>query len=292
MADSLELYDGNSLSTRQISGFALSIGTGLAFESLFPRKLSTYDPDRKIPNEVKVSDYQECWISLSTMFRNMASSVNKDTIVNTSEKELKDALETEIDVIQSLFMNEGNNLCKPIFYHCTYKNLRSKIPKQILLREDKTDGQMLYRQKHDAVMKLLMKSTDEIHEFDTEIRAASRTSAFILTHHPWDLVSYKNFSKLDLLESNTGRLKKRYTWSSKYYPVGGEDLSILPFSRKLLLVFGDRIQIHPSDMRLRRLIVETAKACKWTGVTSEAKVMQDLEGTIREPYVLQLLRNL
>lgn len=261
-------------------------------ESLFPRRLPAYDVDRKIPNQINVGDYQECWISLSTMFRNMVNSVNKDVIMNASEKEFKEAIESEIDVINGLFMNEGNNLCKPIYYHCTYKGLPSKIPNQIQLRTDKTDGQKFYRHKHDMVMKMLTKTNDEVREFDTEIRGQNRTNAILLTHYPWDLLSYKNFNKLDLLESNTGRLKSRYLWNTKYYPVGDENLSILPFSRRLLLVFGDRVQIQPSDMKLRRLIVEAAKAGKWTALTTDAKVLMDLEITIREPYVLQLLRNL
>jgi hypothetical protein len=114
----------------------------------------------------------------------------------------------------------------------------------------------------------------------------------IITHYPYDLLSHTKFSALDLLESNTGKLKSRYQWSSKYYPVGDVDMKVLPFTRKLLLVFGDRILIQPFDMKLRRLILEIADKRKWTSLTTDAKIMQDFELDIREPFVLQFMKKL
>ena len=292
MADNFGLNDGSSLAARQVSGFPLSLPTCLALESIFPKRLPAYDPDRKIPQTVNIGDYKECWISLSTLFRNMVNSVTTDTARVASPMDFKDALETEIDVINGLFMNEGNNLCKPMFYICSYKGLKSSIPKQITLREDKTEGQKQYTTKHDLVMKLLSRNNDEVFDFDSEVKPKSKSNALMLTHRPWDLLSYKNFTKLDLLESNTGRLKSRYLWNTKYYPVGDSDLSVIPFSKRLLLLFGDRVQIHPTDMKLRRLIIETAVKNKWTPMTSESKVLLDLQGAIMEPYILKLINSL
>lgn len=289
----LDFYTGDSLSSREISGFPLSIGTGLAFESLFTRTMPAYDPERKIPNEVHVSDYQECWISLSTLFRNMSSSIKKEVFHSTTEQEFKDALETEIEVINSLFMNEGNNLCRPRYYYCTYDDLPGKLPEAIKLRGDKTDSQKMQRLTHNRVMKLMLKATDEIFEFKSEIKSPQgKPTALILTHHPYDLLSYRNFHKLDLLESNTGRLKPRHLWNTKYYPVGDSDMSILPFTRKLLLVFGDRVQIQPNDYKLRKLILEAARKYNWTALTTLEKVMFDLSIEIKEPFVLDFLRKL
>lgn len=286
------LHDGLSLSTRQVSGFPVSLPTGLSLESLFPRRMAPYDPDRKIPQKVDLTVYQECWISLSTLFRNMVSSMDADAASKVTAQQYKEELETEIDIINGLFMNEGNNHCRPKYYICTYKGLKGSIPPQILLREDKTEGQKAYTKKHDEVMKLLLKTNDEVVEFDMEIKPKSKVSAIILTHRPWDLLSHRNFNRLDLLESNTGRLKTKYSWNTKYYPVGNSDMSVLPFNRKLLLLFGDRIQIHPSDMKLRRILVETAHKCKWTAMTNEQKIMFDLQLHINEPFVLQFISKL
>jgi hypothetical protein len=293
MDNSLHLHDGSSLATRQVSGFAISLPTGLALESMFPRRIAAYDPDRKIPQLVNLTLYSECWISLTTLFRNMVSSMDRTVAESITPEAYRDALETEIDVINGLFMNEGNNLCKPKFYVCTYKGLRAHLPSAIALREDKTNMQMAYTHKQNAVMKLLRKTNDEVYEFDYEIKPNNaRSNAILITHHPYDLLSYTNFNKLDLLESNTGKLKSKHNWNTKYYPVGSDDMSILPFTRKLLLIFGDRVQIQPSDIKLRRLIIEIAQKCKWTSVTTDAKIAMDLQSSIMEPYVLQLLAKL
>lgn len=292
MDNSLGANNGSSLASREVSDFPVSIGTGLSLLALFPRQIPAYDPERKVPQKVDVSAYQECWISLSTIFRNMVNAMTPEAAKITSPMDYRDAIESEIDVINGLFMNEGNNLCKPMYYICSYSDLRKVIPKSVNLREDKTDIQKEYSKKHDDVMQLLTKTNDEIYSFDHEVKPKTRCNALILTHRPWDLLSHKHFNKLDLLESNTGKLKSKYLWNTKYYPVGDSDISSLPFNRRLLLIFGDRVQIQPSDIKLRRLIVETAEKCKWQPMTTDAKIVFDLQGYIREPMVMSFIMSL
>lgn len=292
MLEPIAGYDGSSLAARQVSSFPISLPTGLAFESLFPSRLERYDPDRKIPQEVDLKNYSECWISLSTLFRNMASSMDRQVASFIKPADYKDALETEIDVINSLFMNEGNNICKPQYYYCNYKGVKSSIPNFVNLRHDKTDIQKSYTATHDATMKLLLRTNDVIREFDHEIKTPGpKTNAIVLTHQPWDLLSYKNFNKLDLLESNTGRLKSRYLWNTKYYPVGDSDMTVLPFTKKLLLLLGDRVLIQPSDIRIRRIILEAAQKGKWTSMTSDAKIVMDLQSSTMDPVLLMLFNS-
>lgn len=283
---------GDSLINRAISAFPLSIGTSLALESLFSPRLQPYDDNRVIPQHIGLGHYRECWINLGTLFRNIVGAMSKEAFLRTSEKEFLGALEQEIEVIQSLFSNEGNNLCKPVFYSCTYKHLKSSSNKAVKFREDKTEAQKLYTAKQEKIFHLLLKLTDELFTFDSEIKPTQRHKSLIMTHIPWDLVSYKNFTSLSLLESHTGKLKERHQWNTKYYPVGDCDLSILPFHRKLLLVFGDKVLIHPSDYKLRRLIVDIATRRHWTSMAGQDKMMLDFELEIKEPFVLDFLRHL
>ena len=197
-----------------------------------------------------------------------------------------------MDVINGLFINEGKNLCKPVYYYCTRKGLVNKFDKNVKLREDKTEGQKYYTFKYNKTLELLEKETDEIRKFDYELKPTTRVKAMILTHVPYDLLSYKNFNELDLLESNTGRLKKKYQWNSKYYPVGDEDLSIIPFNRKFLLIFGDKTLVHAMDMRLRKQIVDIAKKRNWTALSTEDKVMLDISLDLRELFVIDFIRKL
>ena len=95
---------------------------------------------------------------------------------------------------------------------------------------------------------------------------------------PYDLLSHKRFHQLDLLESNTGKLKKKHAWNSKYYPVGKADMSHLPFMKMLLMVFGDRPLIHPSIFKLRDSILQTSVKRGWTPVTTRDKVILKASG--------------
>lgn len=284
---------GYDINTRTISAFPLSIGTSLAFESLFDPKLDPYDPSRQIPERIDISKYQEIWINISTLFRNIVGAIDKSAVGKILPREYKSAIDFEIDVINNLFQIEGKGLCKPIYYFCDYKDIEAKLSiKGVTFRKDKTDNQKLYKQHLTETVKLISKSTDEIIITDHELKPKQRVSALIMTHVPYDLLSYTNFSKLDLLESHTGKLKPRYEWNTKYAPVGENDMNMLPFLRRLYLIFGDKILIHPSDYKLRKLILDIAHKRQWTPMTTEAKIIQDFEIEIKEPFVLQFIKKL
>jgi hypothetical protein len=65
MIPNTNIIAGDSLSTRTISAFPLSISTSLALESIFTPKLPPYDPNRIIPEHINLIDYQEIWINFS-----------------------------------------------------------------------------------------------------------------------------------------------------------------------------------------------------------------------------------
>lgn len=283
----------NTISSRTTSGFPLSIGTGLAMESLFDFRTEPYDKERKLPERVDVSKYNEIWINLYTLYRNMNGACDKDVLTNSKPEEVLSALEMEIDVINSLFQAEGNNICKPQYYYCTYDHLRMIADKKsFLLRPNDSVNQKNFDFMFAKVMHLLFKKTDVYFKLDSEIKPTVKNNSLLLSHVPYDLLSFSNFKKLDLIESHTGILKQRYSWNSKYYQVGENDMSIFPFHRKLLFIFGDKILIKPAMYKLRLLIVETAIKRKWTSFSTEAKMMQDLSLDIKEPFVLDHIRKL
>ncbi len=281
-------------SSRTTSSFPISIGTALALESIFLEgKLPKYDKDREIPNIVKLKNYDEIWINIYTLIRNISGAVDKNIFRNSEPKEILDVLLDEVDNINSLFAIEGNNLCIPKYYYCSYKKLKNKYKNsEVKFREDKTDLQKFYSHKVNKVIELINKTTEGINNFDSEIKSDKFTRSLLITHIPYDLLSHKNFNKLDLLETHTGKLKTRFQWYSKYYPIGDYDLSNLPFLRILLLVLGDHVLIQPNDIRLRRMIYETSQKGKWTTATTVDKVKFDFENYISEPFVVKFLKSL
>jgi len=281
------------LHNRAMSSFPLSIGTGLAFESLFNPRISPYDPERVIPDRVDLSKYKFILINLYTLFRNLNGSVDKTQFLLSDPSEIADVLFQETEVIKDLFNNEGNGLCKPVFYLCEYTHYyKSSKYSNIKFRTDNTANQKTTAAKAQLSLSKLLTYDKEFIKTDYVLRQAGKPTSLILTHAPLDLLNYNNFSKLSLLESHTGKLKDRHLWNSKYMPMPDENMNILPFIKKLLLVFGDKVHIQPTDIRLRRLIMSTAKNRNWTSMTTLDKVNLDLSLDIKEPYVLKFLQEI
>lgn len=281
---------GQTVYNRLISSFPISLPTSLALESIFEPVLDRYDTERKIPQRVDLEKYREIWINVFTLFRNLSGSFDKIAFLETSEHVLATVLQQEIEVIDSLFLNEGRDICKPIYYYMSYDDLYSlKISKKALLRTDNTAGQKAFKKKYIDTMQILLKNIS-YRRYNSNMTTTHKVNALIMTHLPFDLLSYKNFSRLDLLESNTGKLKSKNEWNTKYYAVGDRDLSFMPFNKKLLFIFGDRVQLKPYDIRLRRLILDVATEKKWVPTTTMDKIMLDLSVSIKEPYVLEYIK--
>jgi hypothetical protein len=282
----------NPLFNREISAFPLSIGTSMAFESVFTGRLPSYDPNRTIPNQVILSNYNTCFINISTLYRNILGAVSKDVKLEANENDFAAVIEQEMDIIESLFKIEGGGTTTPIFYTMSYDRAVSKASSKIVdLRQDRTD-----LQKHEKA--ILVKTVDKlknmpnIEKYKDYIKAPASTRALIVTHVPYDLLSHEKFGRLDLLESHTGKLKPRYEWSSKYYPLGERDMSHLPFLEKLLLIFGDKVLIQPALTKIRQQVYEVSIKRGWTSMTTKAKVTMDLSLDIPEPMIARMLAQL
>ncbi len=280
------------LAARAVSGFALSIGTSLALESLFDPRQPVYDLERKIPPRIDLKKYKYCYINLATIFRNIVGSIDRVDFLQVTPAEIKLIMEVELDIIISLFQIEGQNLCQPVFYYCTYETVYTKQKHNAVhLRQDKTDGQKYNTATLLKTMQMFMREHKHLcQQFDSEITVPNRESAIIMTHIPYDLLSAKNFRMLDLLESHTGVLKTRSHWYTKFFKMSNEDLSTIPFIRKMLLIFGDNVMISPMDIRFRRLLLEISRKRRWTSHTTEDKIKLDLDMDIQERYLFDMYK--
>lgn len=95
---------GLTLHDRAVSAFPLSIGTSLAFESVFNGRQEPYDPSRVIPNHVDISNYESCWVNITTLFRNLSSAVEKEAFLGATAERLAATLEEEMGIINDLFL--------------------------------------------------------------------------------------------------------------------------------------------------------------------------------------------
>lgn len=276
----------DTLNTRTISGFPVSIGTSLSFESIFTPRLPVYDPAREIPSRVNITDYNYFYLSVSTLFRNLMGSLKKEDNRRVQPKELFHALTEEMEFISDLVNTESNNRTNVIFYVNNYSDLQSSDFINHL-RADKTENQKIKKHLHDSTIELLIKNHEEIAIFKSRIKPVSRAKALILTHVPYDLICYSDFNKLDLIESHTGKLKHYTDFNTKYYD--GKLVSMFPFNELLLKIMGDHEMIIPFNKKIRKEIIELATECKWTPVTSENKVKSDLT-KLSNPFAVDTIK--
>lgn len=286
----MELLD---LYTRTMGGFPLSVGTSLAFESLFKPRQTPYDPERKIPQELRIEDYQEVWINVATLIRNIASAANMQSFLMTHEDVVLNVLNLELETIESIFANEGRNVCKVHFYYATYTSLGKSGSRFITLRSDSTDAQKEYSLRQQSLVKSLSQYKNKIKIIDKTIEPNTiNPKGLIITHIPYDLLSHSNFGKLSLLETYTGVLKQRNEWNTKYNKINNVSLANIPFTRKLLLVFGDSILIQPMDIKFRKMIVDIANNRKWTSLTTDEKVRLDLNLDLKDRYLFDVYNSI
>lgn len=279
------------LSERTVSGFPLSISTGMAFESVFKPRQEVYDSTRTPPVQINLASYNQLWVNVDTLFRNMMQSCTKAMIDKLGYIEIARELDAEIETIISLLNNEGRGRTAPVFYLCDYEKALEKRHAAISLRKPSSPAQIYLETLRKKTLFYLLQHTDnKIMQFDGAIRLTSMpVSALMMTHYPYDLLSRKFFTKLDLLESNTGKLKTPQQWNSKYYPLPGKDMSILPWYRFMLMTMGDKALIVPQSLKLRTAIYKCASERGWTPATTMDKCMLDLSLDLN-PYDYAAIR--
>lgn len=262
---------------RTISAFPISVGTSLALESVLSSPNPSIDPDREIPQKVNLVDYDDIWINISTLFRNLFGSLTKEGSKRVLPRELAQGLIEEIEFIHNLVATETLNRTKSFFYICQYKDLNSLYPYAIF-RQDHTELQKTYRALHDNAIQFVLQyfgKQDYLKIFNSEIKPVNYSKALIITHVAHDLLSYKNFNELHLLESHTGVLKKKHQWNTKY--TEGKSLPMLPFNKGLLQIFGDSETFRPFPINTRKSILELANKYKWTPATTKDKIILNLD---------------
>lgn len=287
------MFDDSELRSRETSGFPLSISTGLALETFFTPIQAVYDdPNRTVAPKSDISKYNQFWVNVATLYRNLIASSKPLTVIGSSIMSIAELLIQEMEVIESLLKTEGMGVCSPHFYFVDYKKVFNSVHPSIKQRAVGSPNLKQLDYIFESVKEYILKNKPECKLHDPKLIPKANTKAVFLTHYPYDLLSYKYFSNLDLLESNTGKIKSRPLWNSKYYPVSKADLSNLPFMRTLLMILGDRSLIQPNIFKLRDLIVTAAHTRRWTPVTTREKVISDLEIEIKEPFVLAVIRSI
>ena len=264
------------LASRTVSAFPLSIGTCLAMESVSDKGGIPYDPDRKIPNMINLNKYDQFWINIGTLFRNLIGAIPTEDIARLRPQECSQAILEEMNQIESIVRAESP-LIQVTWYGSNYERLLT-LASKAELRPVTTEKQKFRHTLQNKTLQLVVnvRNTENrpIRLFANKILPGKSHKALILTHMPYDLVNYSKFSTLDLLESHTGILKQRDLWYTKLY--GGDELICIPFSERMLKFFGDHSLFKPFPKKARDTVLELAKEKRWLWSTTDSQVKADL----------------
>jgi len=281
----------DALNNRTMSSYPISIGTSLCLESLGKGPNPYYDPDREIPNNIQLSDYEEIWINLFTLFRNIISALDKDGFNRVMPHDLKDTLESEVEIIKLIVEQLTFGQTKVIFYASDYSNLNKHYP-FASLRVDTTDRQRVFTSLLVNTINLFYKSqvkSENLLHFNLKLKPKKATKSIIITNYAFDLLSYPEFTSLDLLESHTGILKNRSMWYTKFQ--NGKALARIPFNETFLQVFGDSQLFHPMDRKLRETVVELAEKNNWNSTSTYDRIKLGID-QIANPYFKAVLKDM
>lgn len=269
---------------RAVSGFPVSIGTALALESMFDPVQKPYDEARELPNMIDLSTYTTVMINVNTLIRNLIAALPSEEVMSYTVDEYKEVLLDEITYLEGLF---GLLDTEVKMYTNDYSYAFAGIPQE-RIRTANTARQQFIEQVTLA-LENDMKLVDDVISFKGELKpilpdVGSNMKILLISHIPWDLFSYRNFAKFDLLETYTGKLKERKDWFTKYYEVPNTDLSFLPFSKKLLPVLGDHVMFKPDNINYRKRLIAYLSERLVTPITNDGtlsifmtKVRKDLK---------------
>lgn len=284
----------DAISFRTMSGWALSVGTGLAFESLFPTTTDRIDPARKPPATVDFSQYTHFYINVATLFRNIYQALSSDTAASIKAEQYYNTLLFEINIIEELFSAHAPTI-QIVYYVCEYKAVYGSNSPFIAKKGDHTPKQLAYRTLMVSVLKKFLANKElkpKTKLYDSslgDIALSITQSVLIMTHIAYDLFSYGNFFKLDLLESHTGVVKDKSLYYTKF--TDGKDLPTIPFHKGMMAIFGDNEHFRSLDKKLRDAIVAISIERKWTQKTTKDKVLFDL-ALLKNKYYDDVIRSI
>lgn len=246
-----------TLAERPMSGFPISIGSSLSLETLFAPLTEVYDDSRTVPEKANLAEYTLYVFNVSTLLRNLINSIPYMSLIMVPKKDILEALLEEIEFLTNFFASNSLNIK---FYINDYSFVK-RVYKPEQLRHSTTEKQIFIDGINSYCLDKLRKE-DDIDLFTKNIHYSKEDKVLLFTHIPFDLLSYSNFVRLDLLESNTGVIKTRKSWNTKYFKMPHEDMSFLPFNEYLLSIFGDHVMFIPAPLKKRLEIYESMKKKK------------------------------
>jgi len=271
----------NILDNRTITSLGLSIGTGLALESIFIDQIETiFDSDRKF-DKIDINKYKIHYFNIYVLVRNIVTSIptiNVNTLMASNDKVkfITEVLDNEIEILDELYSNVDTKI---ILWIPDYAGVQiNLLKKEYIGNLSKKDE--IFLLVHDVIEKIRKSIRNKTFPIDAysnkHTLPPSNESVLLTSYFALDLLNVKKNPKMDLLESHTGKLVTKEHFNKKYHAVGKQDLTRLPFTEFLLYILGDNTLVKIEKLGSRKEVIEISEKNRWNIYTSPTKVKYDL----------------
>ena len=235
--------------------------------------------DRALP-EVLANNY--IFFNLRTVVRN-ALGAFKERNSPTALVSVKERVERDIEAFRDILSGMGTTL---IVYSVPYE----KLPRKGLVNysSPRTDKQKVRYEIYKSAIDLCIEFAElELPKGFTNTKKNTLKEAIIITHYTHDLITAQNI-KLLLLESHTGKVKRKIEWNTKLNIKDGME-EYIPFNPITYYILGDKGNdyVSPMNNATRKKLYEIAIKSDWTPATTINRVMFCLqhEDNIMYDYV-------
>lgn len=221
-------------------------------------------------------------VNLYTLWRNFHNAFTKEDYARANKQDLYEAFKEEVLTVRTLSEQAEIPM---FFYHLNYDHISKVMPNAILKDRTTKDS---FRQYDVDEKRFVGRIVKDLEDENAPVAFSSSLSlpdiprkAWILTHHPVDLLNRYRFSTLHLLESHTGAVKGPLDWLTKL--TTNESYFRLPFNTLTLQLFGDGHYIdgyydaNGSKIKYRKALLAIANERRWTPATTRTKILSDLK---------------
>lgn len=267
--------------TRTVGETGISIGTHLMLESLFHKNmLELYDKDREF-EKLDPSKFDYHVYNIFTIIRNIVNSVTETRVVEDilQHKDFITVLKIELKLLSDMYKSIR---CKPRLFYPDYDKIYKKynMGKETAITKVYTEHMMFKSildklEREEKIVSINNNKGYTFPPFPKEQGQKDNPRIIITTNIPVDLFNLN--SKIELLESHTGKLKSVSEFNSKYHPIGQQDLSHLPWVEEILYILGDKTIVLPMKLNIRRELLQLSKDFNWTVKTTREKVLSNLK---------------
>lgn len=220
------------------------------------------------------------YVNIRTLYRNFIASLDLKQPQSVSDNEFIETFLNEVTEFERLVKELTDNRVATLFYYPEYKEIDKRLPHL----KRKQYNPSIYDEVEENMWSKLQQEQRflpiNVEFIGEEGFPSNYLDITMLTSFAVDLLEAPKFNTITLLESFTGKLKKRQEWYTKLNLPKSNDYEYrVPFNKFTLQVFGDKSGFYQRpDIQMRRFVSQMAKEDNWLPIAT----IERLKASIRK----------